>query len=94
MGQKTEHSQKVLDALMKNDLAGAGKHAELLRIRKYASWYLVQTGVYKLWSDQLGTLGRCEVCGKAISRSRLDAVPYARDCIRCARAEEVAAPGQ
>jgi len=52
MGQKTEHSQKVLDALMKNDLAGASKHAEeLLRIRKDASWYLVQTEVYKLWSD-------------------------------------------
>jgi hypothetical protein len=53
MGQKTEHSQKVLDALMKNDLAEASKHAEeLLRIRKDASWYLVQTEVYKLWSDQ------------------------------------------
>jgi DnaK suppressor protein len=40
-----------------------------------------------------GTFGRCERCGRAIGRSRLDAVPYARDCIRCARAAEVAVPG-
>jgi DnaK suppressor protein len=33
-----------------------------------------------------GTFGRCEQCGKAIGKARLDAVPYARHCIRCARA--------
>ena len=53
MAQKTGHSQKVLDALMKNDMAAAARHAEeLLRIRKEAAWYLVQTDVYHLWSDQ------------------------------------------
>ena len=33
-----------------------------------------------------GTFGRCERCGRAITKSRLNALPYARQCIRCARA--------
>ncbi|HJZ58077.1 MAG TPA: TraR/DksA C4-type zinc finger protein [Gemmataceae bacterium] len=32
-----------------------------------------------------GTFGRCEECGKRITRTRLEALPYARHCIRCAR---------
>ena len=31
-----------------------------------------------------GTFGRCERCGRAIGKVRLDAIPYARRCIRCA----------
>ncbi|MDB5313672.1 MAG: yocK 2 [Gemmataceae bacterium] len=37
-----------------------------------------------------GTFGRCEDCGKPITRTRLDALPYARRCIRCARGTEAA----
>jgi RNA polymerase-binding transcription factor DksA len=36
-----------------------------------------------------GTFGRCEGCGRPISRARLEALPYARQCIRCAREAEV-----
>ena len=36
-----------------------------------------------------GTFGTCERCDLAISRTRLDAVPYARVCARCAREGEV-----
>lgn len=32
--------------------------------------------------------GKCENCGKAISTARLDALPYARHCVKCAQAEE------
>ena len=32
-----------------------------------------------------GTFGRCEACGHAIAAARLDALPYARRCIACAR---------
>lgn len=32
-----------------------------------------------------GTYGRCENCHRPISRERLEALPYARYCIRCAR---------
>lgn len=37
-----------------------------------------------------GTFGRCERCGRAIAKSRLDAVPYARLCAGCARAADEA----
>jgi len=39
-----------------------------------------------------GTFGRCQTCSRTIGKARLDAVPYARKCIRCARATEVAVP--
>jgi RNA polymerase-binding protein DksA len=32
-----------------------------------------------------GTFGRCENCKREISRERLEALPYARYCIRCTR---------
>jgi DnaK suppressor protein len=32
-----------------------------------------------------GTFGACERCGRAIAKARLDALPYARECTRCAR---------
>jgi RNA polymerase-binding transcription factor DksA len=34
----------------------------------------------------IGTFGQCATCGKAIAQARLDALPYVRQCIRCARA--------
>jgi DnaK suppressor protein len=30
-----------------------------------------------------GTYGHCEWCGRAIPAARLDAIPYARRCVRC-----------
>ena len=32
-----------------------------------------------------GTFGHCEGCRKAIPKDRLDALPYARSCVECAR---------
>jgi len=32
-----------------------------------------------------GTFGQCAGCGEPISKPRLQAIPYARHCIRCAR---------
>lgn len=34
-----------------------------------------------------GVFGQCEKCGNPISKARLDALPYARTCIECARNE-------
>lgn len=31
-----------------------------------------------------GTYGRCEECDQAIPKGRLEALPYARHCVRCA----------
>ena len=35
-----------------------------------------------------GSYGRCEECGEQISKTRLDAIPYAAQCVRCASKEE------
>jgi DnaK suppressor protein len=35
-----------------------------------------------------GGYGRCEECGEPIPKSRLDAIPYAADCARCASQRE------
>jgi RNA polymerase-binding transcription factor DksA len=32
-----------------------------------------------------GTFGQCTECGELISKPRLQAIPYAQHCIRCAR---------
>ena len=37
-----------------------------------------------------GTYGRCENCHRRISKERLEAVPYARYCLRCAKRLEEA----
>ena len=36
-----------------------------------------------------GAFGNCQTCRKPIRRSRLSAVPHARNCIDCQRATEV-----
>jgi DnaK suppressor protein len=35
-----------------------------------------------------GSFGRCEECDMEIPKSRLDAIPYAARCVRCASQEE------
>jgi DnaK suppressor protein len=35
-----------------------------------------------------GDYGWCEGCGEEIPKSRLNAIPYAADCVRCASEEE------
>ena len=37
-----------------------------------------------------GSYGRCEACGVKIPKSRLEAIPYAAQCVRCASQEEEA----
>ncbi|MBN9122767.1 MAG: TraR/DksA C4-type zinc finger protein [Planctomycetes bacterium] len=35
----------------------------------------------------LGVFGTCAECGRGIAKTRLDVLPYARTCVRCARVE-------
>jgi DnaK suppressor protein len=35
-----------------------------------------------------GTYGRCEDCGRAITRARLAVIPYARRCMECETQQE------
>lgn len=35
-----------------------------------------------------GSYGRCQICGVRIRKSRLQAIPYATQCVRCASEQE------
>jgi DnaK suppressor protein len=35
-----------------------------------------------------GSYGQCEECGAKIPKSRLEAIPYAAQCVRCASQQE------
>jgi DnaK suppressor protein len=35
-----------------------------------------------------GSYGRCKECDKQIPKSRLEAIPYAAECVRCASQQE------
>ena len=35
-----------------------------------------------------GGYGRCEECGEQILKTRLDAIPYAAECVRCASQQQ------
>ena len=35
-----------------------------------------------------GSYGRCQNCGQPIPQSRLDAIPYAAECVQCASQQE------
>jgi DnaK suppressor protein len=35
-----------------------------------------------------GSYGRCEECGRKIPKTRLEAIPYAAQCVRCALKQE------
>jgi hypothetical protein len=53
MRRKLEHSQKILEALVLNDLDAAGKHSEeLLKIRKDPVFRTMKTPEYELWSEE------------------------------------------
>ena len=41
-----------------------------------------------------GSYGRCEVCGRKISKARLKALPDAADCVRCASRREAGGNGR
>lgn len=70
------------------DAAVTGEHTELRsQMASFESRELAQIE-HALEKIRQGTYGRCEVCDKQISPMRLKALPYATECIECARREE------
>ena len=53
--------------------------------------YHVDEALRRLYRNEYG---KCETCGGAISKERLDVVPYARLCIKCKEKEEKDAGGK
>ena len=60
----------------------ARKIAEAVRRRELSAVAVAQTALDRIAQ---GTFGRCEECRAEIPRARLQAVPYARHCVACAR---------
>ena len=41
-----------------------------------------------------GSYGRCKGCGEKISKTRLDAIPYAAECVQCASEQDEECQGR
>jgi hypothetical protein len=87
MTMKLEHSQKLLGALVVNDLDKAAKHAEeLMRIRKEASFIIVKTKLYEMWSDEFARSAEKIVKGakdKNSDTARLAYLEMTMTCFNC-----------
>lgn len=82
---KTLHESGVSD---EGDAALVTEQAELRsQMASFESRELAQIEA-ALSKIRSGEYGRCESCGKAIAPLRLKALPYATECIVCARQEE------
>jgi RNA polymerase-binding transcription factor DksA len=46
--------------------------------------YIVNEARDALRRMDSGTYGKCEICGQPIVKARLEAIPYARFCVKCA----------
>jgi hypothetical protein len=72
MERKLVHSQKLLAALVKNELDKAATESEeLLKIRKEAGWLIVKTETYDMWSKEFAR--STEQIVKAAKDKNLDA---------------------
>lgn len=70
------------------DAAIATEQAEMnSQMASFESRELAQIE-HALTKIRTGAYGRCETCEKAIAPVRLTALPYATECISCARREE------
>jgi RNA polymerase-binding transcription factor DksA len=50
--------------------------------------YIVSEAREALRRMDEGTYGKCESCGRAIAKARLEAIPYTRFCVKCAETND------
>jgi DnaK suppressor protein len=82
---RSGHDTSVGDEI---DAAIATEQAELhSQMASFESRELAQIE-HALQKVRTGSYGRCETCEKPISPVRLKALPYATECIGCARRDE------
>jgi DnaK suppressor protein len=82
---RSQHDQTVGDEV---DAAIATEQAELRsQMASFESRELAQIE-NALEKIRQGRYGRCDVCDKSIAPVRLKALPYATECIHCARSGE------
>jgi DnaK suppressor protein len=87
---RSQHEQSVGDEV---DAAIATEQAELRsQMASFESRELAQIE-YALENIRHGRYGHCETCDRPINSTRLKALPYATECINCARSGERRAAG-
>ena len=92
MNQMEDTVLKDTDAIrMPSDMAGVGTDAfeqELtLNLMGNEKEVLEQIEA-ALERIEHGSYGRCQACGRAIAKARLDAIPYTAFCVKCASRQE------
>jgi RNA polymerase-binding transcription factor DksA len=92
---QTEEELLWLQSDIESEVEERGQEESMVRLldrldgRAKAEVEAIDRALFKLGTAQYG---RCERCGKAISQSRLEAVPAAAMCMDCAQAGENRAP--
>lgn len=90
-GAQTEEELLWLETDVESEVEERGQEESMVRLldrldgRAKAEIEAIDRALFKLGSGQYG---RCEQCGKAITQSRLEALPAAALCMACAQAEE------
>ena len=70
------------------DLGSDRAAADLTLGCREASWAKIREIDEALERIRDGSFGLCDDCGEVISRARLEAIPYARQCLECRKKEE------
>ena len=88
---QTEDELLWLETDVESEVEERGQEESMVRLldrldgRAKAEIEEIDRALFKLGREQYG---RCEQCGKAIPRSRLEALPAAAMCMACAQARE------
>ena len=88
---QTEEELRWFESDIESEVEERGQEESMVRLldrldgRAKAEIEAIDQALFKLGREQYG---RCEQCGKAIPRSRLEALPAAALCMACARAGE------
>ncbi len=91
---KTEEDLRWLQSDIESEVEERGQEEAMVRLldrldgRAKAEIEAIDRALLKLGTERYG---RCEQCGKAISQSRLEAVPAAAMCLACTEAGETRA---
>jgi hypothetical protein len=87
MAMKLDQSQKLLAALVMNNLEKAIVHAEeLQRIRKEAAWLIVKTEQYEIWSKEFSDAAERIIKGakdKNLDKAKLAYLELTMTCFHC-----------
>lgn len=91
---QTEEELHWFERDVESEAEERGQEENMVRLldrldgRTKAEIEAIDRALFKLGSGQYG---RCEQCGKAITQSRLEALPTAATCMACAEAGEARA---